>query len=107
MAADWLAEIAAEIPLESLPEEYQIIAELFGTEGALRLSKHSGGMRIYIPKLDTLVRNRRDAFIRAEFNGFNHRDLARKYELSESWIREVVQRRPQDAQADLFAEENK
>ena len=105
MAADWLTEIAAEIPLESLPEEYQIVAELFGKAGALQLAKHSGGMRIYVPKLDTLIRNHRDARIRAEFNGFNHRDLARKYELSESWIREVVQRRPQDEQTDLFTEE--
>lgn len=107
MTADWLAEIADEIPLESLPEEYQIVAELFGKAGALQLAKHSGGMRIYVPKLDTLVRNHRDARIRAEFNGCNHRDLARKYELSESWIREVVQRRPQDEQTDLFAADHK
>jgi Mor family transcriptional regulator len=104
MAENWLKEIAAEIPLDSLPEEYQIIAELFGMEGALKLAQHSGSMRIYVPKLDTLVREHRDARIRAEFTGFNHRDLARKYNLSESWIREIVQHRSSDDQTDMFAE---
>ena len=104
MAVDWLAEIAAEIPLESLPDEYQIIAELFGVEGALRLAKHSGGMRIYIPKLDTLVREHRDARIRSEFTGFNHRELARKYGLSETWIREIIQHKPLYDQTDMFSD---
>ena len=103
MTQDWLTEIADEIPLDSLPEEYQIIAELFGMEGALRLAQRSGSMRIYVPKLDTLVREHRDARIRAEFTGFNHRELARKYGLSETWIREIVQHKSSDDQTALFA----
>lgn len=102
MAANWLKEIAAEIPLEDLPEEYQIVAELFGVDGALRLAKESGGMRIYVPKFEKLIRARRDERIRAEFNGANHRELARKYELTETWVREIVARKPYE-QTDIFS----
>jgi Mor family transcriptional regulator len=101
---NWLKEIAAEIPLEDLPEEYQIVAELFGVDGALRLAKESGGMRIYVPKFEKLIRARRDERIRAEFNGANHRELARKYELTETWVREIVARRPY-AQTDIFSDD--
>ena len=103
MANNWLKEIAAEIPLDDLPEEYQIVAELFGVDGALRLAKQSGGMRIYVPKFEKLIRARRDARIRAEFNGANHRELARKYDLTETWVREIVARKPCE-QTDMFGD---
>jgi Mor family transcriptional regulator len=104
MTQDWVSQIAAAMSIESLPETYQDVAEVFGMEGALRLARRSGGMRIYVPKFDSLVRDRRDEMIRKEFTGSNHRELARKYGLSETWIREIVQRKPAHEQADLFAE---
>jgi Mor family transcriptional regulator len=102
MPVDWLADIAAEIPIESLPREYQVVAELIGMENALKLAQHIGGGRIYYPKIETLLRDKRDERIRAEFTGCNHRDLARKYALTETWIREIVQRKPPDETANLF-----
>lgn len=101
MADSWLKEIAAEIQIDNLPEEYQIVAELFGVEGALLLARQSGGMRIYVPKFEKLIRARRDERIRAEFTGANHRELARKYEFTETWIREIVARKPYE-QTDIF-----
>lgn len=102
MAEDWIAEIAREITIDSLPEEYQTVAEIIGMENALRLAEHFPSMRIYCPKFDSLVRDRRDARIRDEFTGFNSRDLARKYRMSETWIREIVKRKPLYEQADMF-----
>ena len=102
MAEDWIAEIAGEIRIESLPEEYQMVAEIIGLENALRLAEKFPSMRIYIPKFDKLVRDRRDMRIRKEFTGFNHRELARKYNMSESWIREIVKKKPAYEQVDMF-----
>jgi Mor family transcriptional regulator len=90
----WLSEVAEEIPIESLPEAYQEVAQVFGVAGALRLAQHLGGVRVYFPKLDSLVRSKRDEHIRREFTGFNHRELARKFGLTETWIREVVRMKP-------------
>jgi Mor family transcriptional regulator len=100
--SDNLKEIAATMTIDELPESYQPVAEIVGVEGALRLSAHLGGLSFYYPRLDSLLRDKRDAQIRAEFTGCNHRDLARKYKLTESWIREIVSRRQADEQANLF-----
>ena len=80
------------ISLDSLPESIQTIAEILSIEAAVKLSKYFGGVRIYIPKIEGLLRSNRDAQIRKEFNGANHRPLARKYKLSESQIRTIVQK---------------
>lgn len=99
---DWLTDIAAEIPVQSLPETYQEVARIIGMENALRLAQHIGGGRIYYPKIESLLRDKRDEKIRAEFTGFNHRELARKYSLTETWIRDIVQRKRPDETADMF-----
>ncbi|NPU84393.1 MAG: hypothetical protein HPY65_07875 [Syntrophaceae bacterium] len=104
MDVDWLTEIAKEISLDCLPDSYQDVARIIGMEPTLRLARHIGGMRIYYPKLDSLFRDKRDERIRAEFTGNNHRDLARKYDLTEAWIRAIVQRKPPYTQANLFEE---
>lgn len=102
--ADWLDEITAEITIDNLPEEYQIVAEICGLSSAIELSKRMSSLRIYVPSFENLIQNPRNTRIRAEFNGFNHRELARKYNLSETWIRDIVQRKPAAETADLFAE---
>jgi Mor family transcriptional regulator len=81
------------ISLNSLPEILQMIAETLSIEAAVKLSQNFGGMRIYIPKIEGLLRSNRDEQIRKEFNGANHIPLARKYKLSESQIRTIVQKR--------------
>lgn len=92
--SDLINEMAAEIPIESLSEDLQAVAEIFGIEGALRLSQHFGGMSIYIPKIDKLIRDRRDIRIRNEFTGVNHRELAHKYHMTETAIRKIVRAGP-------------
>jgi len=99
---DWLSEIAEKITIDCLPENYQEIARIAGKEAALKLSQYLGGTRFYYPKLDSLLRKERDEQIRQEFNGANHRELARKYDLTETRIRDIVQRKPVPQQIELF-----
>ena len=107
MTGDWITEIASGISIKNLPTEYQVVAEIIGMENALRLAQHIGGGRIYYPKIESLLRDKRDERIRAEFTGCNHRELARKYALTETWVREIVQRKPPDVTADMFVETEK
>lgn len=104
---DWLSEIAAEMTIDCLPENYQEVARLVGVDNALRLSRHLGGTCFYYQKLDSLLLKKRDERICREFTGCNHRDLARKYGLTESWIREIVQRKPAFEQSDMFGKIDK
>ena len=104
MAENWLKEIAAEMTIDCLPESYQQVAEIIGIENALKLADYLGGLYFYYPQLDSLLRAKRDERIQKEFTGANHRDLARKYNLTESWIRTIVQRKLAHEQTGLFPE---
>jgi Mor family transcriptional regulator len=104
MPDNWLSELADELTMEDLPENYRIVAEICGMESAVKLSQQMSSLTIYVPSFDKLTRDRRDERIRAEFTGFNLRPLAQKYGLSETWIREIVQRKPADVTVDMFEE---
>jgi Mor family transcriptional regulator len=104
MAADWLAEIAAEMSIECLPESYQGIAQIIGIAATLQLSEYLGGSRFYFRKIDGLLMDKRDDRIRKEFNGGNHLELARRYRLTETRIRDILARK-RPTQCGLF--ENK
>jgi len=79
-----------DIRLEDLPPEFRTIAEEISLSAALRLVELRGGEGIYVPKPDQLCRAARDRAIRAEFDGNNYRELARKYGLTVVWIRTIV-----------------
>jgi len=80
------------VAIESFPEDLQMIAETLSIDVALKLSENFGGMRIYIPKIEHVLRSNRNKQIRKEFNGANHRPLAKKYKLTETWIRDIVKK---------------
>lgn len=87
--SEWLKEIS----INDLPEIYQEVARIVGIENALRLSEHLSGQLIYFPKLDGIMRVKRDKAIRQEFNGSNVRGLARKYGLTERQARNIVRKK--------------
>lgn len=68
---------------------YREIAEKIGIENLIKLALLAGGAKLYIPKAESLIRPVRDLRIKSEFSGYNHLELAKKYNLSESWIREI------------------
>ena len=83
-------ELLRDIRIEELPEPYCAIAELIGIEAALKLAETFGGTSLYFAKLDTLLAIKKYEKIKTEFTGFNHRDLAIKYNYSESRIRQIL-----------------
>jgi Mor family transcriptional regulator len=102
MTEKWLSEIAPEITVDSLPESYQILAEVIGLENTLKASTVLGGLLYYFKKIDKLLLEKRDILIKREFDGINYKDLARKYGLSERQIREIVRNKSTQKQTDLF-----
>jgi len=79
------------IELDDLRDEQRGIALVIGIEAYLNLSKAYGGTTIYVAKAEDLVeRKRRDERIIQEYDGANTALLARKYGLTETWIRNIV-----------------
>jgi Mor family transcriptional regulator len=99
-----MEELSKFLTLEMLPEGlYKDIAEAIGTENFVKLAEVVGGATIYIPKPESLTRPVRDARIKEEFNGYNHPELAKKYGVTERWVRQVCGNGNHEGQMDLFA----
>lgn len=78
------------IPIEDLIEPYKTIAEIIGIENTLELAQiFGGGEPVYFPQLKSLHRPARNRQIIEEFNGYNFKELAKKYDLTEMTIRYI------------------
>ncbi len=92
-----------ELTPEMIPDGiYREIAEEIGIKNFVKLSELIGGTTFYIPKSDTFLRPVRDLKIKEEFNGYNHADLGKKYNLSERWIRNICGEGHVKGQCSLF-----
>ncbi len=91
--------VLEKVRLEDLDQEQQEVAELIGLDSYKKLMAEYGGMSIYIPKADRLERMERNDKIRSEFDGYNFRELAMKYGLTEVSIRSIVSDRVRELRA--------
>lgn len=66
------------------------LAEEIGIENFCKVLEHIGGMQLYIPRLDRVLIPARDKSIKNEFDGSNFAFLAKKYELTERTIRDII-----------------
>lgn len=92
-------ELTAEMFQDGLWRE---IAQAIGAENVYKLAKITGGVTVYIPRVESVIRPVRDAHIKAEFNGFNHIELAEKYDVTERWVRALCGLGAMEGQIDLF-----
>ncbi len=96
------AKILTELtdtPLESAEQVTHHLVE--------ELRKHWGGSQLYIPKTSLYQLHQRDLAIYNDFTGRNHHELARKYDLSEITVYQILKRVRESLpkkQGDLFIE---
>lgn len=87
----WLAdEPVSDIDDEDIPDTTRTLVDLIGYEQTLRIIAYFGGQSLYVPKWERAFKTLRDRRINREFDGFNHKQLARQYGVSESTIRLIV-----------------
>ena len=96
-------KLAEGLTLEMLPEGlYRMIAEAIGTDNFYKLAEVVGGTTVYIPKPESVTRPVRDARIKEEFNGYNHPELAKKYNVTERGVRQLCGDGKLEGQLDLL-----
>jgi len=78
------------IELNDIPEEQRDFAELVGLETFRKLVEMYGGSSIYICKEEAILRKRRNEEIVKEFNGYNYLELAKKHNITERSVRDII-----------------
>jgi len=97
--------LAQDLTIELIPDGiYRQIAETIGVENLVKLTELIGGSTFYLPKAESITRPVRDARIREEFNGYNHMELAHKYDVTERWVQILCGRGQAEGQISLFGE---
>jgi Mor family transcriptional regulator len=91
-----------DLKIEELPSHYQEMAVLIGLEATMKLAKHYNKTGFYFTGLDDLVRAKKEQFIKTNFTGDNHKELARATEWSERWVYEILKGVIDDSQPAMF-----
>ena len=80
----------AHMKIEDLPELFQPIAEKVGLEKFVCVLEEFGGITVYFPLLERIMSKARDRQICEDFPRLNTGELARKYKVSDVWIRQLL-----------------
>lgn len=83
-------EIIKQVIIEEIPTSLVPIVELIGLDNVIKLSQYSMGDDIYFPKFESIIRKTRNRLIVNEYNGFNQRELAKKYEITCTQIINII-----------------
>ena len=86
-----------DLKISDLPPQFENIANRLGIEKAKYLFEEFGGTSVYFPTEKMIYKEARDRSIIADYNGFNHKELAVKYNMSESYIRAIINKHKKSA----------
>lgn len=82
-----------DLKISDLPPQFANIANKLGIEKVKWLFEEFGGTSVYFPTEKMIYKESRDREIFNEFNGFNIKELASKYNMSESYIRAIIRQK--------------
>lgn len=90
-------ELLEELRPDDLTGNAKDLAELIGMEAFAKLvDVYGGSSNLYVPKAEQLVLPVRDELIRREYNGRNVYELARKWGLTERYVREIIKEKAKE-----------
>ena len=99
---EWLKELKKE----DLPEQYHEMVDLIGIENTLKLAEKFPKQPFYFIGLEGVIEKKKKEYIHKNFNGHNHKELARATGYSLRWVYEILKGEKDDRQADLFKHNN-
>ena len=82
-----------DLKISDLPPQFENIANRLGIDKAKMLFEEFGGTSVYFPTEKMIYKESRDREILSKFNGFNIKELASKYSMSESYVRAIIRQK--------------
>mgnify|MGYP002516964100 CR=1 FL=1 len=96
-----LEELIEETTIDDIGERYREIVELTGIRMFILLSNYARGDELYFPKVENVVAPARNRRIKKEYNGYNMKELADRYNLTVKQIQNVLKDEPPAGQMNL------
>ncbi len=72
-------------------EEFKTLVEIVGDDLAIKILENLGGVTVYIPKLKTFAKEKRNKKIFDDYSaGLSCKKIALKYKLTEDSVRKII-----------------
>lgn len=84
-----------DVDVDALQGFYKQVNDLIGTDAMLALWEEYRGTQLTIP-IHLYSRDYARTRINEQYDGTNTRQLARKYQYSEKWVRQVINQKEAD-----------
>lgn len=97
-----MRELVAETTIEDIAENYRPVVEIIGIEKFVELSEYAMGDELYFPKTENILAPARNRRIKQEWNGYNSKELAERYNLTIKRISDILKDEPMIGQISLF-----
>ncbi|GJG92189.1 MAG: Mor transcription activator family protein [Paraclostridium sp.] len=81
-----------DLKISDLPPQFENIAMRVGIDITKMLFEEFGGTSVYFPTEKMIYKEARDREILEKFNGFNVKELASIYNMSESYVRAIIRK---------------
>lgn len=94
--------LVRETTEEDIAEQYKPIVDIIGVERFALLADYAAGDELYFPKPENIVIPARNRRVKAEWDGYNMKQLAEKYNLTINQIRNILKDEPLVGQMSLF-----
>ncbi len=95
-------ELIADTTIEDIAERYRPVVEIVGIEKYIEVSRYAMGDEVYFRKPETLLAPARNRRIRKEYDGFNTKELAQRYNLTLPQIHAILKDEPIPGQMNLM-----
>ena len=94
MGDELLEELIADTTIEDIGERYRDVVKLIGIRNFILLSNYSRGEELYFPKVENVVAPARNRRIKKEYNGYNDKELAERYNITVKQVQRVMRDEP-------------
>lgn len=101
-----MRELVNETKEEDIADRYRPIVDIIGVDAFVELSIYACGDELYFPKPESIVAPARNRRVKKEYNGYNLKELAEKYNLTTVQIRNILKDEPMIGQMSIFDMEN-
>ena len=102
MADEITRALISETTLEDIADSYRPVVEIIGVEKFMELCEYAMGNELYFPKAESVIAPARNRRIRKEWDGYNMKELAEKYNLTIKQIGNILKDEPVVGQISLF-----
>ena len=95
-------ELIKETTVEDIAETYRPIVDIVGIDKFVELAAYANGDELYFPKYESVLAPARNRRIKGEWNGYNDKDLAKKYGLTSMQIKRILKDEVHPDQMSIF-----